>query len=144
MTPQDKLNQYIGCFLYMFNTVKTLLLGPKPEPTPPNDNLQQYIHSGAIECPPRFVFTKDLSVAKVKAASKKLGVSINDMMLAVVTASISDYATLKKIPLKRETLNVLYGLKGMPESKKDFYYYNLTYSEFVGINFSSDFNACLI
>lgn len=63
-------------------------------------------------------FSQEISVAKMKTASKRLECTLNDIVLGAVASSVSEYMTERKFPFTNNKINVIYNMKTPPKSKQ--------------------------
>lgn len=114
MTFKAKFLEYFELIDMFRKGIMNLFFGPKKDKVSSKGNIEELIHSGDENSKYCLSFSSDHSVAKLKTASKKLGCTVNDLMLGVVGSSVSEYMNARNIPLKQAAIDVVWNLKEPP------------------------------
>jgi hypothetical protein len=90
ITPKDKFLEYFE-LIDIWRKIIMGMFGPKPPAPHTFEFASKYLHSGDNNSKYQLAYTNDLSVAKIKQASKKLECTLNNIILGVVPSTISEY-----------------------------------------------------
>lgn len=90
----------------------------------------------------RYSQTKDIRVSQLKNVTKKLNCTINDLILAMLSTTLTNYFKGQELP-KDAIVNMLVNLRSAPTSKDQIYFGNELHVEKIKIPLTSDFDKAL-
>jgi len=87
--------------------------------------------------------SREISVLKTKALCKKYGVTMNDLMLAVITKVLKKHFVEKGDEQEEITLAIPYTFNSIPTNPRDYVFYNNFTSLTLFVKLTSNFQEAL-